>query len=335
MSIHINKDGAKKVNSIYANVNGEKKKIVSAYGHKDGQVVKLFGASIEEVIGGLLVCAEYSSSNACSSSNVTRWDAMTGLSEACRLVYGGDRFVVIGIYGRSFYSIDGKKWLEMTGLPSAIYTMLTYGNGQFMTYCSTDKGIYVSTDGMSWTLKCVLNELTYKNGINYLNGKFIVSGGISYNGKTVPALAISDDEGNTWRQMSYTTLQGAVTENAIYANGKYVFGKTGGVYYSTDLMSILSASFPSGSSLSVRGLVFDGSKFVAAVNTPGALYTSTDGIMWERINTNLGNVYFSDIIHVNERYYAVSSVGIYMSKNLTEWELVHSGKWDMIAYGQI
>ena len=86
--------------------------------------------------------------------------------------------MAVGYSGNSCYSVDGQTWVAMSGLPSATFRSVTYGNGRFVAV--GDKVAYYSLDGETWVAMSGVST-AYLYGVTYGNGRFVAVG---YNGNS-------------------------------------------------------------------------------------------------------------------------------------------------------
>ena len=106
------------------------------------------------------------------------------------IVFGGGRFVAVGVYGRRTWTLDGKSW-KNDRYGSGYWDCVTYGNGRYVAV--TKKGrVYVSRNGIKWRSRATQVRSQFFH-IAYGRGKFVIAGDRRM-------LAISRD-GVKWRIM--------------------------------------------------------------------------------------------------------------------------------------
>jgi hypothetical protein len=108
-----------------------------------------------------------------------KWTEQTpieGKSMLRRAVYGKDRYVAVGDFGRRAMSMDGKKWQDAPGT-KAIDTLIDvgYGNGVFVGVGL--HGLRMrSTDGLTWTDRQVGEEGEHLNSVIWTGDRFVAIG---------------------------------------------------------------------------------------------------------------------------------------------------------------
>ena len=180
-----------------------------------------------------------------SLDNGKTWTGMTGLSSDSTsynirgLTYGNDRFVCVGNYNLSYYSLDGETWVAMTGSGSCDYNSVAYGNEKFVCISSNGSNSYAycSTDGETWNSPITIRGVRYLYDVTYGDGRFVAVG---YDGTYGSAYYSLD--GTIWVAMTGIKESRAIFRSVTYANGKFIaVGNCDGssiyesyVYYSDD-----------------------------------------------------------------------------------------------------
>lgn len=139
---------------------GEKKKVQSVWGNKEGVPKKIFEntnkpiqtkrimvmtAQYAGTIGKILYIENF-------EDKFTTEIIVSKEGYLRSVTFGKDKFVAVGVKGQIYYSIDGKVWtrssLENLDTTEILYCV-TYGNGIFV--CAGGSGkIYYSADGINW-----------------------------------------------------------------------------------------------------------------------------------------------------------------------------------------
>lgn len=89
-----------------------------------------------------------------SGNNLTRYN--------CRgIAYGNDRFVVVNAKGSTCYSTDGISWTAGNTIGDWSCYGVTYGNDRFVAVGESGKSYY-STDGINWVAMTGLASATYR-----------------------------------------------------------------------------------------------------------------------------------------------------------------------------
>ena len=166
----------RKVKSIFVNVDGEMKNVISAWTDKgdDPEPVTVFN-TVPQLEPRLMAVGNEQTSYTLDG---TTWKSMKGSSGSDYLLsvtYGNNRFVCVGRYGVSYYSTDGTTWNAMTGLSSSYhYKSVAYGNKRFV--CVGENGAYYSTDGLTWNKMKGLASSFSGDSVAYGNGIFVCVG---------------------------------------------------------------------------------------------------------------------------------------------------------------
>ena len=198
------------------------------------------------------------------------------------VVYGGDRFVAVGIGSSdsgsqvsgvwSAYSMDGIEWtLSSRHASLSGGYKIAYGNGVFVTIGGTRPAY--STDGVTWTNCDRIIGVTDTEEISYGNNVFVVC-----YGKTSSYCFMRSTDGINWETNESYILTNS-TEIA-YGDGKFVaFDKdqsSSTIIYSMDGITWTSTG------VSVSGLwsyiSYEGGRFIAT--RLGNIIYSYDGITW-------------------------------------------------------
>lgn len=296
-----------KVKEIFANVNGEKKKIESAWAKVNGEVMKLFGTLGEGFVAVGLGDSYY-------STDGQTWEAMSGSNTTSfyGVAFGKNVIVAVGTYnttGRIYYSTDGKTWTKASGISSANYYGVTYANGKFIAVGASGT-VSLSDDGKTWSNISVgttdtLWNVTLINDLLFAgsSGKFftstdgiewdVISFDSSYkfesiaygNGMYVAIRNISNSyystDGKTWTKIAYDSTLGYVGGYAIkYFNNRFICIGRKEYYYSHDGITWYKESWLDEENY-YYGLAV-GKDILVAVGQNGSVAYSTDGVEWNK-----------------------------------------------------
>lgn len=216
--------------------------------------------------------------------NYINSDGKNGSSEILynSVAFGDGRFVCVGYYGESYYSIDGVNWVPMIGLESGIniestvnisnavsYYDVTYGDGRFV--CVGSKGYsYYSTDGLNWLPMNGFPNITSNLGrmhLAYGDGRFVFIWGGGYTYHSI--------DGVNWIKGD-TIISGA--ECVIYAENHFVSIVGSTVYISYD--GIYWEQFGTYDLLDgITAICYENNRYVC-VGDDGASYYSVDLQNW-------------------------------------------------------
>jgi hypothetical protein len=255
-----------------------------------------------------------------TSSDGASWTSGTVGTDADNLqgvAYGGGVFIAAG-YRRDtldtiiFSSTDGREWTSLdTGLHYAIQDV-TYGNGTFVAVgfgLTQPIAILTSSDGAIWLSGGTEIQGSIR-GVTYGNGIFVAVGGQSF-------------------------MDSAADRSAQYppANGVTISSPDGLIWTSSRLLY----------SNVLEKVAHGGGTFVAIgndINGVGAIFTSTDGIRWAKVETGLSNSILMTGVTYGDNIFVVtgrdgSGSVILSSPDGTTWESISGPavRIDRIAYG--
>jgi hypothetical protein len=221
------------------------------------------------------------------------------------IAYGNGVWVATGGRTRVVKSTDAVTWTvcapitDATQSPNSIpYIAFNSGNNLFGAHFIDSPGgiqIYTSTNGESWITR------TDESGINFpssgqgrlfgwsaVNGKFI---GISDWGFSGGIYQTAD--GLVWNHLPYST-NGTQYKNIAYGNGLWVVvGAYGNIYTSTDARSWVNRPSPQSANflnMDIKSVAYNENSGVFVYAGQRTLGMSTDGITWEPLAQNEGNL---------------------------------------------
>ena len=217
------------------------------------------------------------------STNGTTWSSQlpgSSVTGSFDIASGNGVTIAVGSAGKLVSSTDGITWHARRSrfINSRILTA-TYGNGTFVV-CGESGKISSSTDGIEWTLRDAGFGSSQITQVKFLNGIFIAVGDLGN-------IATSPD-GVVWTMRSTSTT---LSIRCIsYGNGKYIAGCTSGVMLiSTDLDNWESYTNDNVGTNTINDIEFSKGLFV--LGTSSSIWTSTDGIKWDRRLTMTGSVF--------------------------------------------
>lgn len=227
-----------------------------------------------------------------------------------------DNGIMSGTYTNGMYhSTDlGQNWKQINnGLGSKlIYAMATDG---MTVYCGTDDGMYISRDmGKSW--------LSRRSGSPYIWEPYsiVIQGSKIYAGTAERIIIVSDDSGETWRQLNnevafpaseWSPIVALLVEDSVILAG----GGSFGIFVSFDngLSWTNSLNFPNVLGYGVYAFQRINNRIVAA--TTEGIYVSDDsGRSWSSSNTGMSRgteVYC--LFRYHDFIYAGTEYGVFRS----------------------
>jgi hypothetical protein len=221
------------------------------------------------------------------------------------IAYGNGVWVATGIRTRVMKSTDGVTWAvcapitDATQLPdSTPFVAFNSGNNLFGAHFIDSPGgiqIYTSTNGESWITR------TDESGVNFpssgqgrlfgwsaVNGKFIGINDWGFSGGIYQTA-----DGSVWNHLPYST-NGTQYKNIAYGNNQWVVvGTYGNIYTSTDARSWVNRPSPQSANflnMDIESVAYNENSGVFVYAGTRTLGMSTDGITWEPLPQQLGNL---------------------------------------------
>ena len=253
------------------------------------------------------------------------------------VTYGNGIFVVVGDLGTIFTSPDGVTWTQRSSGTTYNLNAVTYGNGIFVAvgetiltspdgvaWTESNPGIHyslpfvlngvaygngnfvavgydwilVSTDGVAWTNRLVVDNFYYLRGATYGNGTFVVVGAM---GDIVPyGVAFTSTDGLTWIKHP---SPGMSFSSVTYGNNVFVAAGHGTIQTSPDGITWTSQSLEADKML--FGVTFGNGMFVAVGET---VLSSPDGNTWTEANPGIEGFLYG-IYYGNGVFVAVGTGG--------------------------
>ena len=311
MSMFLN--GGKKVTGIFANVNGETKKIASAWVNKEGVPTKVYNSRI-----GNRFIAVANNGNTYQSTDGETWVAISGLlitDNYYSLTYGNEKFVCVAQDG-GIYNLfpNSKKWKPVNDatnltIETAYCNLLAYGDGVFVYVDKRGKSYY-SLDGETWTaLSGGLDSSHYYYQVAYGKisgyGYFVCVGtdGNSYYIRSTTIKGTSSTK--SWTAMTGISGSEYDLDCVTYGKSKFVcVSHYGHTFYSTD-----GKTWTKGNELGTNvhnDITYGNGKFITVGNS-GRSYYSTDGVSWTAMTGAAGTV--MSVTYGDNRFVCVSDNG--------------------------
>lgn len=200
-------------------------------------------------------------------------------------------------------------------LPSSfIVDSITFGNGQFVVV-GFGKGIYTSTNGISWTTQATANPNSPElKSVIYDGSQFITVGGTAF-GSSAPPLIMTSPDGVNWTTRSWTVPQnqpetqlndiaiagGKLT--AVGANGTIISSTDSGVTWSNESQINNNTTFISEftgvtANALLRVAVGRNSAFKGGV-------ISNSGSGWSVVASDMSDFFPRDVVWTGSQFVAV------------------------------
>jgi hypothetical protein len=184
------------------------------------------------------------------------------------IVWGKDKFVGVGTYGRIGYSSDGIAWTQAdvaSIFDDTNVQHISYGGGKCVASDTYFKKMAYSTDGINWVK--VMDEDVPPNieGIAYGNGRFVAGDNV----------IIYSSDGINWTSVEDIKIQGF--SGIIYGNGMFIAVSSSGVATSPNgetWTKVSNSPFDSNSRIYPNAVAYGNGKFVV-VGTNGKIAYSS------------------------------------------------------------
>lgn len=211
----------------------------------------------------------------------------------------------------------GNTWTTRTLPASFVVNSITFGNGKFVVVGAA-KGIFTSTDGISWTTQNNGNQNSPElRSVIFDGSQFVAAGGLGFNqGLTSPLIATSPD-GVTWTSRTWTVpanqpetqLNDLLFSNnmltAVGANGTIITSADGGITWVSESQINNNETFLT----QFSGLAANGTRRVAVGrNGPGnGMIISNAGAGWTAVASNMTDFMPRDVVWTGTQFVAVGA----------------------------
>jgi photosystem II stability/assembly factor-like uncharacterized protein len=269
------------------------------------------------------------------------------------IAYGNGKIVVVGSSNECLISEDGgETWERQQNTGTGSLKKITYAKNKFVAV--GDSGIFISTDGASWTKKMsgTMNGVIYSDekdlfvvcgfgygakstdgetwesvaslpscyGICYGNGQFVAVG--YYSSQGIQTVIEVSSDGTTWE--SVTNSLGVVLNSVIWHKTKYIMSGNNGVIVTTEDMETWNTqAIESLENIALRQLI-SYSNTIVVVGNGGTIAKSEDATEWE-IETSGTTLNLTDIIYAQGKYVAIGQDKIATSTDLVHWTIQSTG----------
>lgn len=205
------------------------------------------------------------------------------------IAYGNGQFVAVATGGIAGYSVDGTTWLNGTDFPNLTSPTVAFASGVFVTVHPSSSTYAYSTNGTSWVQSSLLTGTTFSN---------IITAGLN--------VAVVD-----------------------YAGSNLLLSSSGDIWTTTYSPGVLSGKIAYGAGIFVS---------FASGSTNSAAYSTNDGTSWIAVTLPTTAVW-ADIKYGNGRFVAIATSGtavVYSLDGITWYAKTASASqsWRSLAYGQ-
>jgi hypothetical protein len=244
--------------------------------------------------------------------------------------YGDGKFVIVGQAGTIETSPDAKTWTMITkGVTSNLHSV-AYGNGMYVVEAG---GVILSSpDKTTWTPR-QLGENTCNLGqVIFCNNNFIALACSQCTTDMRPVNFFSPD-GITWTQNNIDTEVNSAVWDIAYGNGRFCgfgfdsyFSSSDGISWKHegDVKDLI------GEGKGVGSISFCNGQFFAFGNG-GAIFTSPDGTIWTKQNSNTTSD-LTSVAYGDSQYVVVGhDRTILTSKDGVSWEVITTGSYESFS----
>jgi hypothetical protein len=263
-----------------------------------------------------------------TSSNGLNWAVgSVGVYELYRVACGNGVFVAVGwdaFSGQNIYSsTNGTDWMPNTTQIANVYG-ITYGNGLFVAVGdsaltgggtgTTNRNIYTSSDGFSWTPRnsgAPTTDARPINDVAYGAGRFVAVDRSGYFYTSINGVSWS-------RNTAYGNPLDGINCNISYVNGRFIASVPSGNLTSADGLSwspmvknldnsLARVIYTNGVYVGLAGSAYPGE--------PSIIFSSTDATNWVPHYLPNSNVLVSDMAFVGRTLVVVGYAFSYPIQN--------------------
>lgn len=357
----------------HANITSEITEIIFAYTIQSGDLdtdgvtitsLNLNGATIVNSVSGLSADNTFSpviTPTTIGTAPSQEWTLQTTPSGAWnKIIYGSDKFVVVGNSDTIIYSLDGINWSSASFTDSVLSGANWKGicySSQLNRYVavadSGTKRVATSSDGVTWTLQDASTNATWVS-VAYGAGVFS-----AVNNNTTGSRIMYSSDGFTWSSSGVTTGSVAIgtAYHITYENGWFLISRQNSsinesrVIKSTNGINFTNTLIESGSQNPITTEIIYGSSHFVGIANSGILRRSTDTSSWTNssystlfggitVNSFHGLTYGVRASTSTPYYYAVarsrsSSQVIYSTDQGVSWTsqtITTTTGWNSICY---
>ena len=280
-----------------------------------------FGSSFGRVIfaNGIFLAAAGHSHVATSTDGET-WTLRRVTDSEVLLVYpywDGSQFIVTAAYGRLYTSPDGVDWtMHQTSGYATITAVARKGATTVVAY--QYGSVAASTDWQSWPV--VYYSPNTIIAIAVSNSEFIAVGS--------PNPILRSTDGFSWSDVTPVPTPVSQLENVEWNGSQFLaVGTGGGTFRSID--GLLWQQAYVSMSTALRGIAWDGSRWVVKGEWPLLVYSSPDGSSWTLEADIEAPKATEGLAYGNGRYVIVGSFGVNLSStDRVNWVHQYSGPYD-------
>ncbi len=219
------------------------------------------------------------------------------------VVWNGNVFIAVGNGGTIFTSTDGIDWVAVDSGTNADLRAVA-ADGPHVVAVGLQVILQSNDDGASWAVRDSPIEALLEAVA--INASQIIVGGHRW-GWGTPITRISDDRGDTWQTVDSWPDENLLINDLIYRDGMYLatttspLGLRSGTWVTISLDGKLWNEIEvSDEGASLRTVIHDGSQFVVA-GSPGAVFTSPDGVNWTQLQTPVQDVTYTGVAWSGEK----------------------------------
>lgn len=231
--------------------------------------------------------------------------------------------IIMSTYRGLYHSTDnGASWFENNVGIAALQIESLNSNSNYLFAGTDNQGIYRTADGgITWSNVSsgldALNSQTVTDIVVVGEDLFLATGGGVY---------ASTNNGINWvRKFNLGVNKSAQVLD--YENGVFIMGGSGGVYLSLDYGGtwVLTQTDGLNINTSYTDLSVHGNTIVVSTVNSEIFISEDLGSTWRDVSLPIGYFQANDLEFVNNRLYAATTKGLYVSDNLGEnWQRINN-----------
>lgn len=242
------------------------------------------------------------------------WSKESGLAEAgspTGIIFTGASWLGVGDYGAVYGSPDGVRWNLVTPNPGETPRGILQGPGNLISV-SENGHLLVSVDGLHWIDRSAI-PIPYTGRVSYGAGRYWAFG--SEGECDCPVAAVSVD-GSTWTKKN-DPPHGSLGA-PIFGRGVLVAPAGDGIWTSPNGEEWTRHAV--NTTERMRVVMMAGDLFIAS-DIRGSLFTSQDGITWDKRHQGDPQAFYSfdAVAFGNGRYVTTNSVEALVSADGVRW----------------
>jgi hypothetical protein len=237
------------------------------------------------VVGNAIVIAGTSNGQIWRTSNGTTWTSMSSgiTTNLGKIIYAGNKYVVVGNNGVILYSATGSTWTSVTSGTTNQLLSVMYSTTDTKYIASGASDTLVSTDAITWTSA----PIGISSGV-----RSIATSGSVYIGSESGAIFRSTNSAVTWSAYNCARAMRYNGSVWITCGSNYP-----GIMRGTTLSNLVPIYIIPGVSVSALLICEYFNNLFIVAGLAGVLYSSADGLTWtSRTSQTSSNTIISSVV---------------------------------------